>query len=71
MDLFYLDGLISTPQATTNPDAPAPPFRSSVDQVYQEMTPIGHYNLEEATSMIFSPYCLPIVRLVSFTLPEK
>ena len=49
--------LKSTP--TTNLDAFAQPFRFSVDQVYEEMALIGHCNLEEATSMIFCPYCLP------------
>ena len=47
MDLFYLDGFDIDP---TNPDALVSPFRSSVNQVYDEMAPIGHYNLEEVTT---------------------
>jgi hypothetical protein len=45
---FYLDVFEIDPYLLV------PPFRSSVDQVYHEMAPIGHYNLEEATSMFFS-----------------
>ena len=47
MDLFYLDGFDIDP---SNPDALVPPFRSFVNQVYDEMAPIGHYNLEEVTT---------------------
>ena len=60
--------LKSTP---TNPDALVPPFRSSVDQVYHEMAPIGHYNLEEASNMVFSCYCLHRLLLSSRKIKHK
>ena len=57
LDLFSWIFLKST--TFDHPDALVPPFRSSDDQVYHEMAPIGRYNLEEATSVVFSNYRLP------------
>ena len=60
LDVFEIDPLLrQLTSMATYPDALVPPFRSSDDQVYHEMAPISHYNLEEAISMVFSHYRLP------------